>query len=310
MPLLILCDRNDIGGISYPFHEQLQKPAVFVYDGYAGGIGLCEKGFSPARELLQQTMKIVTGCGCDLGCPSCVHSPKCGSGNRPIDKNGCMLLLERLLDSGRKPTAHNRPQMKILEQEPVVRRKELPRRYGVFDLETKRSAKEVDGWHRADRMGISMAVVYDGLDDNFYSYEEHEVPQLLEHLFRLELVVGFNNKRFDNKVLSAYTAKKLTNLPSLDILEEITSQLSYRLSLDRLAEHTLGVKKSGDGLQALRWCKQGEIEKIRTYCRKDVEITRDLFLHGFRQQHLLFQNKAKKIVRLPVDFSRTIQKLC
>ncbi|MCF6186237.1 MAG: DEAD/DEAH box helicase [Desulfobulbaceae bacterium] len=310
MPLLILCDRNDIGGMSYPFHEQLKKSAIFVYDGYAGGIGLCEKAFFSARELLQQTMEIVTGCGCNLGCPSCVHSPKCGSGNRPIDKNGCMLLLERLLDSGRKPTALNRPQVKILEPVPVVRKKEIPRRYGVFDLETKRSAKEVGGWHRADRMGISMAVVYDGLDDTFYSYEEDEVPQLLEHLFRLELVVGFNNKRFDNKVLSAYTTKKLSSLPSLDILEEITGQLGYRLSLDRLAEHTLGVKKSGDGLQALQWYKQGEIEKIRTYCRKDVEITRDLFLHGFRQQHLLFQNKAKKIVRLPVDFSRTIQKRC
>ncbi len=309
MPLLILCDRNDIGGISYPFHEQLQKPAVFVYDGYAGGIGLCEKAFFSARELLEQTMGIVRDCDCDFGCPSCVHSPKCGSGNRPIDKNGCRLLLELLLNSAGKTTVKDTVPDRTLRSQPVTAEKKLPARYGVFDLETKRSAKEVGGWHRADRMGISMGVVYDGLENTLYSYEEHEVPELLAHLFRLELVVGFNNKRFDNKVLSAYTTKKLTELPSLDILEEITNQLGYRLSLDRLAEHTLGVKKSGDGLQALQWYKQGEIEKIRTYCRKDVEITRDLFLHGLRQQHLLFQNKAKKVVRLPVDFYRAIQKI-
>ena len=310
MPLLILCDRNDIGGISHPRHEQLQNPAIFIYDGYAGGIGLCEKAFSLAHDLLQQTMHIVNGCDCDLGCPSCVHSPKCGSGNRPIDKQGCMLLLAGLLKPGSSTIRHGKDPVRPLQPKPVVVRTEPPRKYGVFDLETKRSAKEVGGWHRADRMGISMAVVYDGLEDRFYSYEEDEVPGLLEHLFRLELVVGFNNKRFDNKVLSAYTTKKLSTLPSLDILEEITGQLGYRLSLDRLAEHTLGLKKSSNGLQALQWYRQGEIEKIRTYCRKDVEITRDLFLHGLRQQYLLFQNKAKKVVRLPVNFSRTIQKLC
>lgn len=310
MPLLILCDRNDIGGISYPWHEQLRKPAIFIYDGYAGGIGLCEKAFFSGRRLLEQSQTIVSGCGCDFGCPSCVHSPKCGSGNRPIDKNGCMFLLARLLRADGKNTAGHKKQPKIHQPKPAVHKKyPLPKGYGVFDLETKRSAKEVGGWHRADRMGISMAVVYDGAEDVFHSYQEHDVPKLLEHLFRLELVVGFNNKRFDNKVLSAYTSRDLSALPALDILEEITSQLGYRLSLDRLAEHTLGVKKSGDGLQALRWYKQGRIEKIRDYCRKDVEITRDLFLHGLRQQHLLFQNKARKVVRLPVNFSRAMEKI-
>lgn len=310
LPLVVLCDRNDIGGISYPWHEQLNKSAVFIYDGYAGGIGLCEKAFSVATELLQQTAGIVSDCDCDFGCPSCVHSPKCGSGNRPIDKNGCSFLFEQLLTPGEKGSAKiSRQIAPVIDSSSPGKSVQLPQRYGVFDLETKRSAKEVGGWHKANKMGISMAVVYDGQSDQFHSYEEHEVPQLLEHLFSLELVIGFNNKRFDNKVLSGYTDKPLSRLPSFDILEHITNQLGYRLSLDRLAEHTLEVQKSGDGLQALRWYKQGEIEKIRTYCQKDVEITRDLFLHGLRQQHLLFQNKAGKVVRLPVDFSRSIEKI-
>ncbi len=311
MPLLVLCDRNDIGGISYPWHDQPQQAAIFIYDGYAGGIGLCKKAFSQVQELLRETIKIVSECDCDIGCPSCVHSPKCGSGNRPIDKKGCTELL-RLLSLPRQSISGPDKVRKTVPSLPVRKKTapfSLPECYGVFDLETKRSAQEVGGWHRADKMGISMAVVYDGRENRFHAYEEHEVPRLLDHLFRLELVVGFNNKRFDNRVLSAYTEKPLSALPSFDILEQITNQLGYRLSLDRLAEHTLGVQKEADGLQALQWYQQGEMEKIRSYCRKDVEITRDLFLHGLRQQHLLFQNKAGKVVRLPIDFAKAIDNM-
>ena len=86
------------------------------------------------------------------------------------------------------------------------------------------------------------------------------------------------------------------------IMEIITSRLGYRLSLDRLAEHTLGVKKSANGLQALQWYKEGRIDKIIEYCSKDVEITRDLFLFGVKNGFLLFKNKAGNAVRCPVDF--------
>lgn len=180
---------------------------------------------------------------------------------------------------------------------------ELPGRYGVLDLETKRSAAEVGGWHRAERMGVSVAVLYDSGQDRYCTYLEQDIPALLDHLKEFDLLVGFNIKRFDNRVLSAYTSFDLTTLPLLDILEEITTRLGYRLSLDRLAEHTLGEKKSANGLQALQWYKQGRIEDIVAYCRKDVEITRGLFLFGARTGYLLFSNKAGKVVRLPVHFS-------
>ena len=311
MPLFVLCDRNDIGGISYPMHDQTQKATIFIYDGYAGGIGLCEKGFASIGELLAQTKKIVSECGCDFGCPTCVHSPKCGSGNRPIDKNGCVYLLEQLLINKNKAT---KPEARPLQKRNSNRRAkaariQLPENWGVFDLETKYSAAEVGGWQKADKMGISIGVVYDGGKDTFTAYTEQQVPQLLDHLFTLDLVVGFNNKKFDNKVLSAYSHQSLFTLPSFDILEQIFRQLGYRLSLDRLAQHTLGVKKSANGLQALAWYKQGEIEKIKRYCEKDVEITRDLFLHGLQKHYLLFENKAGKVVRLPVNFGQAIKAL-
>ena len=311
MPLLVLCDRNDIGGISYPLHDQTEKSTIFIYDGYAGGIGLCEKGFASMEELLAQTEKIVTECSCDLGCPTCVHSPKCGSGNRPIDKNGCIRLLHYLRHAeipGKIPASTRQHPGKLQKKE-EKKSFQLPANWGVFDLETKYSAAEVGGWNKAEKMGISMGVVYDCGKDTFMAYTEEQVPQLVDHLFNLELVVGFNNKKFDNRVLSAYCRKSLNGLPSFDILEQVFMQLGYRLSLNRLAEHTLGVEKSADGLQALTWYKQGEMEKIRKYCQKDVEITRDLFLHGLQQEYLLFANKAGKVVRLPVNFSGAIRKL-
>ena len=100
LPLLIMADRNDFGGISTPMHIQLGLPAVFIYDGLPGGAGLTRQAFSDARALLEATCKTVASCPCEDGCPSCVHSPKCGSGNRPISKLAALELLRRLLAPG------------------------------------------------------------------------------------------------------------------------------------------------------------------------------------------------------------------
>jgi len=309
-PLLVLCDRNDVGGIAHSFHEQLSQAAVFIYDGYPGGVGLARKAFEKIDELLHLTQKTIADCPCELGCPSCVHSPKCGSGNRPIDKQSALEILGDLLGSNPASKIVYQPitnstteEFRTSGPERKIEKVNPPARYGVFDVETKRSAAEVGGWHRADRMGISVAVLYDSVSESFKTYLEKDVPDLIRDLQSFELVVGFNNKRFDNKVLSAYSVFNLASLPTLDIMEVITNRLGYRLSLDRLAEHTLGVKKSANGLLALQWYKEGRIDEIVSYCRQDVRITRDLFLFGLENRYLLFQNKAGSVVRLPVDFS-------
>ena len=96
-PLFALCDRGDIGGISIPLHPQTKKAAVFIYDGVPGGVGLAERGFEIIEELLTQVEKLLASCPCEEGCPSCVYSPKCGSGNKPLDKQGALLLTRALL---------------------------------------------------------------------------------------------------------------------------------------------------------------------------------------------------------------------
>lgn len=371
-PLLVMADRNDLGGISIPLHPQLNSAAVFIYDGVPGGAGLSRQAFSRAPSLLAVTLKAIQGCPCSNGCPSCVHSPKCGSGNRPIDKAAAIFILRAMQDSkvlpaqqvrshGETPagpgmnriepgkgrsdkgetlkapkarsTARSssgtpdRPDKKIkgksggrLRKRREARRRRRPilitepealpvtplasaaTRYGVFDLETQRSAQEVGGWHRADLMKVSCGVVYDSAEDRYYEYLEGQVPELIEHLQALDCIIGFNSKRFDYKVLSGYTDLDFERLPSLDILEEVHRHLGYRLSLDNLARVTLGSRKSADGLQALKWWKQKRIRELLKYCRQDVKITRDIFLYGRDNGYLLFNNKAGNTVRVPVNF--------
>ncbi|RMG47892.1 MAG: DEAD/DEAH box helicase [Acidobacteria bacterium] len=100
-PLEAICDRWDLGGISYAQHPQLGGPAVFVYDGWPGGIGLAATGYDRAERLVARTRELVSGCPCEDGCPSCVHSPKCGSGNQPLDKEGAVRVLDLLLGAER-----------------------------------------------------------------------------------------------------------------------------------------------------------------------------------------------------------------
>jgi GTPase SAR1 family protein len=92
------------------------------------------------------------------------------------------------------------------------------------------------------------------------------------------------------------------DLPTLDMLEKVHERLGYRLKLDNLAQATLGAGKSADGLMALAWWKEGRLDLITEYCRQDVAVTRDLYLHGREHGHVLFMNKAGQKVRLPVDW--------
>lgn len=320
-PLLVLCERNDIGGISCPLHDQTEMASVFVYDGYPGGVGLAKEAFRKIDSLLTQTQQTIASCGCNTGCPSCVHSPKCGSGNRPIDKKACLFLLTEILKeksekiekaSSLQVSNPLQTNFENLLVKTSPRRKGidvLPAKFGVFDLETIRSAEEVGGWGNTHKMGVSVAVVYDSEINDFVSYLEHEVGKLVKHLSSFDLVVGFNNKRFDNRVLSAYTDANLAQLPTLDLLEEIYNYLGYRLSLNRIAEQTLGTRKSADGLQALAWYKEGRIDLIQHYCKKDVEITRDILYYALERGFLLFANKAKQVVRLPLALDTIIENI-
>jgi DEAD/DEAH box helicase domain-containing protein len=96
LPLWAMCDRWDIGGLSTNLHHQTGLPTIFVYDGHAGGVGITERGFERFEGWVEDTAKMLAGCPCSDGCPSCVQSPKCGNLNDFLDKDGALTLLRRL----------------------------------------------------------------------------------------------------------------------------------------------------------------------------------------------------------------------
>jgi DEAD/DEAH box helicase domain-containing protein len=100
LPLLAMCDRWDIGGLSTNFHYDLGGPAIFVYDGHPGGVGIARRGHELFTVLAGSAHDLVDRCPCTDGCPSCVQSPKCGNLNEPLDKHGAIRLLAALADPG------------------------------------------------------------------------------------------------------------------------------------------------------------------------------------------------------------------
>ena len=306
-PLFALCDRNDIGGICYPYHPQVGKSAIFIYDAYPGGVGLAARGFEIIVELLEKTLNLLKTCDCEEGCPSCIHSPKCGSGNKPLDKQAALLILEGLLghiplsqlSEGNGEAEPEAP----LPETALIQEKENEPRILFFDLETQKIAQEVGGWKNTHLMRISVAVVFDSIKDRFMVYDEAKIDDLLDHLYKADLIIGFNIKGFDYRVLGAYTHKDLQALPTFDILEDVYRRLGFRIGLDHLATETLEQGKTADGLQAVEWFRQGEMDKLIEYCRHDVETTRDLFFYGLKNGSLIYRERQNQTrVRLLVDW--------
>ena len=97
LPLIAMCDRWDIGGLSTAFHAQTGRPTIFIYDGHPGGVGITRMGFRAFETLVADAMRLISECPCKAGCPSCVQSPKCGNLNEPLNKNGARELLARLV---------------------------------------------------------------------------------------------------------------------------------------------------------------------------------------------------------------------
>lgn len=353
-PILALCDRGDIGGISYHRHPQLETGGVFIYDGHPGGVGIAARGFRDLPELLGRVLDLLDGCGCEEGCPSCIQSPKCGNGNRPLDKAGAARVLRMLLDR-EAPVEVDEATAPAEPEPPRTRRVVLPGGAGapegerpsvepgalpepapmtepappvavdpvpapvagpvagpsgevlpltvLFDLETRRSADEVGGWGNAHRMGVAVGVACLLEEGRFEVFREERVAELGELLTRATLVVGFNVKRFDYQVLAGYTGVDYGRMvPTLDLLEEVQRAIGFRVGLGALAGETLGAGKSGDGLQSLEWVREGRLDLVEEYCRRDVELTRDLYLFGRREGCVWMRHRTRGRVRVPVEW--------
>lgn len=161
----------------------------------------------------------------------------------------------------------------------------------VFDIETKNAFDDVGGRENFRKLGISVLGAYDYELGKFATYAEAELPKFAERLMRKPLLVGFNSRRFDTPILQEYVSFDLSKLPQLDIMEEITKIVGHRVGLDSVAEATLGKGKSGSGLDAIRFWREGRIEELKKYCLDDVKITRDLFEYAAKNSEIFFTSK-------------------
>ena len=171
-----------------------------------------------------------------------------------------------------------------------------------FDLETCRSAEEVGGWSQISRMGMSVGVTYSTGRGDYRIYGEKQVDDLVRELQRADLIVGFNNLRFDYEVLHGYTPLDLRQLPTLDMLVDLQNRLQHRLSLDAIATATFGVEKTAEGMKAIECFKPGSLLDIAEYCCYDVKITRWVHEFGVQNRQLHYRDRFGKKLTVPVSW--------
>ncbi len=303
-PLFAVCDRNDIGGICYPFHPQVEKGAIFVYDGYPGGIGLAARGYEIILPLIEKTRELIASCACSEGCPACIHSPKCGAGNKPLDKEAAQVLLQYL--SGEKGLADpvESPASPRRRARPIPSRPRARSRIFASAFSTSRPASS------RTRSGLAETRTSCGFP----------LPSCTRRPPALPACTGgagtgpdrgpqkagphcrVQHLKFDYRVLSAYTPFKLDLLPTFDMLQEIYRGLGFRVGLGHLGEKTLGRPKEGDGLQAVRWFRSGDWDNLIHYCEADVLLTRDLFHHALEKGYLVYADKKGRVLRIPTPW--------
>jgi uncharacterized protein YprB with RNaseH-like and TPR domain len=180
-----------------------------------------------------------------------------------------------------------------------------------FDLETQRSFGDVGGAKNKDKMGISVGVAYSTRTGQYHIFGEDQTDALVDMLLKADLVVGYNHIYFDYPVLQGYTILDLPNQTlNLDMLIEVEKVLGHRLKLDSIASATLGMGKSADGLDALRWWQEYKktrnlepMMKIAEYCCYDVKVTKEVYEYALKNGHLKYKDRNGNMAEVEVDWN-------
>jgi hypothetical protein len=172
-----------------------------------------------------------------------------------------------------------------------------------FDLETQHTANDVGGWERKRDMGMSLGVTYSSDLNEYRIYSEKRVDDLIHQLLRADLVVGFNVVNFDYQVLMGYTILDLPHqLRTLDLLLEVEHAGGVKPRLENIAQATLGLGKSGDGIDAIKWWREKKMLEIAEYCCFDVKVTRLVHEHGSHFREVFYADKFKRKQRVEVKW--------
>jgi len=181
----------------------------------------------------------------------------------------------------------------------------------TLDVETKQTFDQVGGYF-PDRLGISFVGVNvrdrAGDEGQMHSFFEEDLDELFPLLEKADVLIGYNIDGFDIPALAPYYTGEIDTLPTLDIMDRIKKSFGHRIALDSVAKETLGVGKSGNGLDAIEYYKTHQLEKLKEYCLQDVRVTRDVYDYGLKHGKVVFRNKWSRLIECPVDFSFTPKK--
>ena len=174
----------------------------------------------------------------------------------------------------------------------------------VFDLETQYAFHEVGGRDHLAALRVSVLGLYSYATGQYRILEESAIAELEPLFSQAAVIIGFNIRQFDYPVLAPYLPLRFDQLPTLDLMEEVTRILGHRLSLDNLSSATLGEKKQGSGLDAIRYFRAGEIEKLSDYCLHDVRLTKALYEYGARHGVLYYHHRNGQRREIPVQWGQ------
>ena len=174
-------------------------------------------------------------------------------------------------------------------------------RYIVFDLETQNTFGEV-GTNNPAELDISVGCLYDSETDEYTLATVDELHVLWPILEKADVLVGYNSNHFDIPLLNKYYPGDLTQIKSIDLLESIRESLGRRIRLDSVAQATVGAKKSGNGLMAIKWWREGDIKSIKRYCKQDVKVTKEIFEYALENKKVFFKDGRNK-QEVPIDTS-------
>ena len=168
----------------------------------------------------------------------------------------------------------------------------------TFDIETANAFPTLSR-NDLSRMELAIVAIHDSETDEYSSYSKEELPKLWPIIETADVLIGYNSNSFDIPLLNNYYPGDLTKVRSLDLLVEVQNTLGRRLRLQSLAEGTLKVGKSGDGLQSVRWWQEGLYDKVREYCIQDVRLTRRLYDYALEHGALKYKDlKDTKTIKI------------
>lgn len=175
------------------------------------------------------------------------------------------------------------------------------RRELVLDIETQNTFQDV-GAYNPSLLQISLIGCYFYETDTFETFFEEDLPKLWPRMERMDRVIGYNLFGFDYPCMQSYYPGDFRKIPTVDIMVEIEKRIGFRVKLDDVAHATLGIGKSGHGLQAVEFWKNKELDKLKEYCLQDVRITRDVYEYALQNHTVHFFDRMgqKQGVPLPV----------